>query len=330
MSGVEEDPSCVLAIDIGGTTLKGAVFDAQGQQRARHAAPTFGAGGDPYRGVVQLLETLRDDAIDGGRVPKAIGIGTPGLVDTRHGVVRYAANLGWRDLALGELLEHLFQLPVSVDHDARASARAEIASRPDVRDLIVIPIGTGLSAAMVVDGRIVFGHTGSAGEFGHMPVVPGGDRCACGQLGCLEAYASAGGILNRYVARGGRNAKSTAQIPGLLATDPIARAVWDEAIDALATGVTALSAVFDPQEVVIGGGLAKSGDALLTPLRRAVEGKLNWRESPPISLSTIGLGAGLVGAALMAWECRPDTSTRPVTAERRIDPLLAASRPASP
>ncbi|MBT2598104.1 ROK family protein [Arthrobacter sp. ISL-72] len=133
-----------------------------------------------------------------------------------------------------------------------------------------------------------------------MMVNSGGERCTCGQRGCLETYASASAILRRYKARGGTRAITTEQIPPLLADDRSAAAVWSEAIEALAQGISALTAIFDPEEIIIGGGLSLAGPALLDPLRAATSLRLGWRDAPPISLSTATSRAGLHGAGLMA------------------------------
>jgi glucokinase len=195
-------------------------------------------------------------------------------------------------------------VPVHVEHDARAGAIAERAAHSDdhrgFRDFIFIPIGTGVSAAVVTSGMLVVGATGAAGEFGHMPAIPGGDLCACGQRGCIEAYASATSILSRYAQLGGASG-STPALAAALESDALAERVWDDAVEALAIGVVSLAAVLDPATIVIGGGLSKAGDLLLAPLRSRVAERLTWRPTPRILQSVLDSEAGLVGAAILGW-----------------------------
>jgi glucokinase len=295
----EGGPS-VLALDIGGTTIKGAVFNRSGQQTDTRSYQTFRGDRSAYDSAVSLLASLLSEALALGQQPQAIGVGTPGLIDPTSGTVRFAANLSWRELPLKTRLEERFGLPVAVDHDARTAARAELDARPHVRDLLFIPVGTGLSAAIAVNGRLVTGATGATGEFGHMTVLPGGEACGCGQNGCVEAYASAGSILRRYTNMSRRSVASAADVIALAATDSLAREVWEDAVNALAGGISALTAILDPSDVVIGGGLARAGELLLDPLQRAVSERLSWRPPPAISLSKLGQRAGLVGAAVLA------------------------------
>lgn len=306
----------VLALDIGGTTIKGAVFDRSGSQTPTRAHQTFLGNDTPYDRVIELLTMLLDESLDSGQLPSAIGIGTPGLVHPTSGTVKYAANLNWRDLPLKALIEERFGLPVAVDHDARAAARAEMDARPGAHDLVFVPIGTGISAAIASGGRLITGATGATGEFGHMTVIPGGESCSCGQHGCLEAYASAGSIVRRFTERAKVPVINAAEVAALIATDPVAEAVWKEAVNALAGGLCALTAILDPQEIIIGGGLACAGESLLTPLRRGVEERLAWRAPPIISRSKIGQRAGLVGAGLLAWELAGCLQNDPSAADR--------------
>ncbi|RUQ03130.1 ROK family protein [Curtobacterium sp. HSID17257] len=207
-------------------------------------------------------------------------------------------------MPLAALLRDRYGVPVAVAHDARAAATAEIAARTaagrDVAEMVFIPIGTGVSASLVVDGRLVVGAAGGAGEVGHVCVRPGGEPCTCGQRGCVEVYASARNIGRRYRAAGGTIDGATDEIVAAVDTDPLAAAVWADAVDALAAGIAILSAVLDPAVVVVGGGLGESGERLLAPLRTAVDARLGWRPAPRIEQSLAGAGAGLAGAALLA------------------------------
>lgn len=302
--------SAVVAVDIGGTTVKGAVF-ADGVVLDRATAPTFpadgtatdGAGGPALAAVSALVDRLVAAADTAGHTVTGIGLCSPGLVDAERGVVVLAVNLGWADLPIAGLLAERFGVPVALEHDARAAARAEVAARVaagrPVRDVVFVPIGTGIAATLFVDGAVVHGATGTAGEFGHVPVVPGGERCTCGQLGCIEVYASAANIIRRYREAGGTAATDTRQVAESVATDPVAARVWADAVEALASGVIMLAAVLDPSAVVIGGGLGEAGERLLAPLRARIAERLTWRDAPRVEQSLVGAGAGLAGAALL-------------------------------
>ncbi len=251
-----------------------------------------------------MVDRLAAAATAAGHPLTAIGLCTPGVVDAETGTVVVAVNLDWHDLPLAALLRDRYGVPVAVAHDARAAATAEIAARTaagrDVAEMVFIPIGTGVSASLVVDGRLVVGAAGGAGEVGHVCVRPGGEPCSCGQRGCVEVYASARNIGRRYRAAGGTIDGATDEIVAAVDTDPVAAAVWADAIDALAAGIAILSAVLDPAVVVVGGGLGESGERLLAPLRTAVDARLGWRPAPRIEQSLAGAGAGLAGAALLA------------------------------
>jgi glucokinase len=302
--------SAVVAVDIGGTTVKGLVR-AGDVVLERATVPTFphptseqARGDQAYGSVVALVAQLAAAAERAGHRLAGIGVCTPGLVDPDSGRIEVAVNLGWTGLPIADLLGERFGVPVAVDHDARAAAYAEHAARVaagrPADHMVVIPIGTGIAGALVIDGRFVLGATGAAGELGHVSVVPGGDLCTCGQRGCVEVYASAGNIRRRYRAAGGTIDGDTEDIVAAIDSDPVAARVWDDAIDALAAGIAMLAAVLDPDVVVIGGGLGQAGERLLGPLRPRVDAKLGWRPSPRIEQSLVGSEAGLAGAALLA------------------------------
>ena len=286
-----------VAVDVGGTSIKALAIDENGSilKQARIATST-----DSMHSLAQLDAVIASltAALSDSAPLSRVGVAVPGLVDTGRGVVQLATNLGWRDLALRDRLEQKFGVAVSVDNDARVGARAERAwVWPEDGDLAFVPIGTGVSASYTAFGRAIEGSTGSAGEFGHLRAVAGGELCTCGNTGCVEAYASAASILARYRTRGG--AVSTVQdIIAACGHDLVAAGVWSDAIAALTAGLVALVTLLDPPRVVIGGGLSLAGDALLDPLRESVAQALPWRAAPLIVASSLGPHSSLVGAAL--------------------------------
>jgi len=218
-------------------------------------------------------------------------------------VARYAANLGWRDVPLTQLLAGDTGLPVALAHDVRAAGLAErrVGRLAGAADALVLVIGTGIAGVVIARDDVVRGATDLAGEIGHVPVYPEGETCACGQRGCLETYASAGAIARRYAARTG-TARSTEQIVGRLADDPDAAAVWGEAVEALGVALATYTLLLDPAVIVLSGGLAGAGPVLRDGVVAALTARLLWRPVPPVELSPLAGRAGLRGAALLAWD----------------------------
>jgi glucokinase len=283
--------SNVVGIDVGGTTVKGArVTLADRAVVASSAVATPQTSDALTAAVVSLAQSLRDQDT------AAVGVTSPGFV--RGDVVRYSANLPWRDEPVRSRVASALGLPVALLHDTLAAALAE-ADRAGHTDMLFVGIGTGIAGVHVRNGVAHRGATGQAGEIGHTPVRRVGDVCSCGQRGCLETYASAAAIARRYAARTGRTV-GTDVIAASVDSDADAAAVWQEAIDALALALTTDVLVADPGVIVLGGGLAAAGDTLLAPLREALAARLSFRAPPPVSATLVGPAAGMLGAARTA------------------------------
>lgn len=302
-AGAGASGTAVVAIDLGGTSMKGALVDPRGTALARIDAPTPAAEGGAavLAAVLRLAGELAVAAP--ARVVAAAAV-TPGQV--YGGVVKYAANLGgWNDVPLARELATALNVPAAVEHDAAGAALAEAEFGTDrSSDCFFVALGTGIGAGHVRDGVVAAGSAGGAGEVGHIPVYPDGDRCACGQIGCLETYASAASIARRYSARTGTVVGGSDDVVARLGHDPVADAVWTEAVEALALALATTTLLIDPGVIVLGGGLARAGDTLLRPLSARLTARLAWRPSPPIELSVLGTDAGWRGAALLAWTAR--------------------------
>ncbi len=325
-----------FGVDIGGTKVLGAAVAAGGEvvAEARTSTPQVAIDPDePVRGlagaavadavadVVRALERELDAVAPG---PSPVGVGVPGLVDRRGGVLRFSPNLpGAVGADMARLLaERLPGRLVRVDNDANCAALAELrqGAAAGVADALVVTLGTGIGGGVVQGGRVVGGAFGFAGEVGHMVVDPAGPPCPCGRRGCWERYASGGGLgrLAREAAYGGRLHEAVALAGGdpelvrgehvtraAMAGDPGALGVLDELGWWVALGLANLAAVLDPEVIVVGGGLAAVGELLLGPTRRAfadlVEG---GRARPAIGIVPAAFGerAGAVGAALLGRE----------------------------
>jgi glucokinase len=304
----------VVAVDVGGTSIKSVAVRPDGRVIRRARTPT-GAGQGEDRvltNIVDVCAHLVGEVRDGtGQEPVGLGVAVPGVVDEAAGVGRFSANLGWRDVPVGELLRKRFGMAVAVCHDVRAAGLAEVrlgaASR--ARDFLLVQIGTGIAGALVLGGRPYAGAHALGGEIGHITVDPHGPPCGCGRGGCLETIASAAAIARRYRERSGAEHADAAEVIARVAVgDAVAVQVWAEAVDALAVVLAACQNALDPELVVIGGGMAGAADALLGPLRRALAARLSFQHLPDLAVSQLGDDAGCLGAAITAWSAagRPD------------------------
>jgi glucokinase len=277
------------------------------------------------RRILGVIRDLAAQARAEGLIPVGAGVALPAIVDETTGTVVFSANIGWRDFPLRDHLAHHAGLPCLVGHDVRAGGLAEavLGAGQGERDLLFLAIGTGISGAMVLDGRAYAGG-GYAGEIGHMQIDPYGERCGCGGRGCLETIASASAIARHYTRRRVNDGPLTAADVARRAAagEPLAKGVWQGAVDALATALYAYSAICAPTVVVLGGGLAEAGDTLLDPLRTTLYDRLTFQRRPQIVRAGLGDRAGLLGAGLLGWRSvglDAPAAGRPATPEHAGD-----------
>ncbi|MBI5486280.1 MAG: ROK family protein [Deltaproteobacteria bacterium] len=305
----------VIAVDVGGTNMRGARVAPQGRILARTRVPTPVAGGPDaiLETLVRLCRTLAGHA-----KVAAVGLGVPGAVSQRRGVVFSSPNIPcWRDEPIGPRLARRLGLPVLVDNDANLHALGEhwLGAGRDVPNLVLATLGTGIGGGIVLRGRLWHGDAGRAGELGHTVVDPDGPRCGCGANGCVEAYASATGIVRawRYenrVSPSGTGARTRAVLrdtPETIAArarrgDPRALAVFAEAGRALGVATASWLQVLDVHTVVFGGGVAGALDLLEPLVRLELDARLFGLESRRIRILHAALGddAGILGAARLA------------------------------
>ncbi|GAA2621874.1 ROK family protein [Dactylosporangium fulvum] len=300
----------VIALDVGGTGIKCALVGADGdalhtvQHAERHPTGRERGPEAVVATILDIADGLTATARAEGLEPVGAGLVVPGVIDEANGIAVWAANVGFRDVPLKHLLEKRLGLPAALGHDVRAGglAEARLGAGRGHDYVLFIPIGTGIAAANVVNGQVYTGSHGAAGEIGHIVVRPGGPLCGCGQWGCLESIASASAVGRRYSEQAGRQA--TAEEVARLAAEgePVAIAVWRETIDALADGLMTGVALFDPAVIVLGGGLAEAGEALLAPLREAAHSRVTFHREPTITRAALGDEAGCLGAALLALD----------------------------
>lgn len=307
-----------IGVDVGGTKLLAVVLDADDAVLASTRRPTARGAGALLDGVIEVVAELTDQLALGADV--RVGVGVAGLVDHR-GVLRHGPNQpGVRELdVLGGLTHHLGPRVV-VDNDGNCAVRAEWASGAarGHDDVVLVTLGTGIGAGLVVGGQVVRGANGMAGEPGHTMVDPTGPPCPCGRRGCWERYASGAGLarMARDAAEAGRLAAVLAAADGDPAAirgedvvtsartgDPEAVAVMADLAWWTAVGVANLVAVLDPEVVVLGGGLIEAADLWLDETRGLLPDLLvaaDHRVLPEVAAAAHGAAAAAVGAALLA------------------------------
>lgn len=288
-----EGPVC--AIDIGGTSLKWMVVAPNGE------VIDSGTQASQVQAIREQTTDLCRHVCATHPHVVAFGVSTPGIVDEASGTIVFASNLNLAGVRLAEAITDATGLPASVGHDGRNAGIAEglLGAGRGASSFMMIPIGTGISAAIYSNQEMIAGHQFSAGEIGHAPIVIDGEPCTCGQRGCLEVYASAKGIARRYAARTGHDI-GTRAIERVLDHDPVAAQVWDDAVRMMAVALTQQILTLDPQRIIIGGGLSKAGDVYMEPLRQRIADLLAWREAPQIVTAQLGDAAGRWGAAILA------------------------------
>jgi glucokinase len=286
----------VVAVDVGGTDTKAALVDGDAAVLADRSVPT-------PRGAERVVDLVGRLAEELGEGAEAVGVVVPGVVDDVRGVAVWSENLDWRDVPFVAAVSDRCGLPTVLGHDVRAGGLAEsrLGAARGMDDVVFMPIGTGIAAAVLLGGRMHAGG-GYGGEIGHTWV--GHDEpCACGGSGCLEAIASAAAIARRYAARTGRQVMGAEEVVRAAAGgDPDAIAVWDDALNALALALAWVASVLAPEVVVVGGGLSRAGDELFGPLADRLRRRLTFQRVPRLVPAALGDRAGCLGAALLALD----------------------------
>ena len=296
----------VAAVDVGGTRIKAALVDASYETLARATTPTPPDITADVGAVVHA--TVTDLLAEAGAADVAVrlvgcGVVVPGLVDEIGGIGVMSVNLGWRDLPIRDPVAALLGVPVVVGHDVRAGLLAEtrLGAARGMRHALFLPVGTGIAGALLLDGTVVTAD-GWAGELGHLMVDPAGPVCRCGATGCLETIASAAAVERAYADLAGQYVAAEKVAVLASAGDPDAAAVWARATAALAQAIVATVTITGVDLVLVGGGLAESGDALIEPLRADVASRLSFQRAPRIAKAALGERAGCLGAACLAWD----------------------------
>ncbi|QRG68287.1 ROK family glucokinase [Brevibacillus choshinensis] len=312
----------IVGVDVGGTAIKMALITPAGQLMAKIQEPTPVAQGED--GILQKIAQMTEELLLKHGYSKeqalGIGVGVPGPIDAKNGVVLQAVNLHWRKpVPLRDKLKALTGLPVAVENDANMAALGEMwqGAGQGAKDLVAITLGTGVGGGIIVHGNVVHGINGVGGEIGHITMTPGsGSICNCGKTGCLETYTSATAII-----REGRLAAQNGTSPVLAAIfakrgDIKAKDVLDAAVNGdaaslaivdqvslyLGLALSHLAILLNPAKVVIGGGVAAAGEFLFSRVRAAFARFVPFTyvvESTQIVAASLGNDAGVYGAGWM-------------------------------
>jgi glucokinase len=308
--------SAAIGVDIGGSGSRAGLVDMSGNLVDKVEQPTDRSAAT--KSTIQLVEHMVKRAEDLGYVAVAVGIGAAGFVDVRRGSVTFSPNLIYDDADVADAVAARVNLPVMVDNDVNAHAWGEraVGAARRSNNVAVMVIGTGLGSGFIVNGRVLRGHTGAGAELGHTVIEVGGAPCGCGLRGCLEQYVSGVGIARMAIEAleddpnssifnfAGTREDVTAEHVGHAARemDETARTVLRRAGKALGIGLSNIVNLFDPEVIVLSGGVIKAGEPLLGPARDQFVSMTELQRRRPVRLAvtTLGNDAGIIGAAALA------------------------------
>ncbi|GHO61804.1 glucokinase [Ktedonobacter sp. SOSP1-52] len=321
-----EEAALVVGVDVGGTKIAAGIVNAQGQVSGRVKLPT------DTRSVEHTLQSIASgirstiQATQGSsqRI-KAIGLGIPGMVDPLQGVCQLSVNLGWRDVAVKTWLEQELQLPCFIENDVSVAALGEsfYGVGKGLETVVYLSLGTGIAARTIIHGQLFRGTHGMAGEIGHVVFDPAGPLCRCGARGCLEALAAGPALARRaedelqqgkvsllagfLQASAGTGLRAEHVFAAATRGDALSEQILHEAGQHLAYSIYLLTMNFDPQRVILGGGLAVEGSPLIEAMR---VGLTHWLQQAPVfremlsqeavCLASLQGDAGIAGAAALA------------------------------
>ena len=312
----------VIGIDLGGTKITTALVDSSGRMVAHDYQETQATEG-PAAVIGRMLDAARRMVAQAEAACTqvvAVGIGAPGPLDVKTGVVMTPPNLpGWDHIPLQQLIEDGLGIPAFLENDANAAALGEhrFGAGRGTEHMIYVTVSTGIGGGLILDGRLYHGLSSMAGEIGHITLMPHGPLCGCGNRGCLEALASGRAIAKRAqecVARGMPTlmADLAGNDPDCITAELVAQAaeqgdseaqhILTDAMNYLGIGIANLVNLFNPQLIVIGGGLTNIGEALFEPVRRAIRRHAFPGPAAAVQVVPAELGdnVGVLGAAAVA------------------------------
>lgn len=292
-----------LGVDLGGTNIAVGVVDEDNRIVSRVSMPT--ALPRPADAIAASIAEACVKAIGEAGIERedivSVGVGTPGAVNS-SGIVENDANLGFVNTPLRDMIYDLLKIETFIGNDANCAALGEqvAGAGRGTKNFIMVTLGTGVGGGIVLDGKLLTGVNGAAGEIGHMVIDHEGIPCQCGRIGCFEQYASASALI-RFAKERNLDVNGARDVFDLAKADNIVAAeVLDSYFDYLSTGIANLINIFQPEVIAIGGGIAGQGEELLKPLVKKVESKRYTKYSKKqtvITVAKLGNDAGIIGAA---------------------------------
>jgi len=314
----------VLAVDLGGTNIRPAIISDKGELIAKNYSPTLAGQGPPavIDRIFSAIDSLLSSASMSFSKLHSISIAAAGAINTEQGIVTLSPRLpGWRDIPLRNIVTERYGVRTFLMNDANAAVLGEhcFGAGRGVSNLIYLTVSTGIGGGIIIDNKLYSGQCGGAGEIGHMTIDVNGPKCNCGNTGCLEMLASGTAIAREAIRRiscggkssltgimGGKIENITAKEVSVAAQggDSLALEVISQAATYLGIGLVNLVNIFNPEMIIIGGGLSKMGDLLLHPARQVVAERAFPLSAQAVRIVPAQLGddAGVVGAAVFAWQ----------------------------
>ncbi|MCM1166845.1 MAG: ROK family protein [Lachnospiraceae bacterium] len=310
-----------IGIDLGGTNIKVGLVDENYSIVAKATAPT--SLPRPAEEIVKAMVDTMWKALNEAKVTigevNSIGIGTPGVANRNSGMVLYSCNLGFNNTDLRALFKKFLDKPLYVENDANAAAFGEVlaGAAKGCKDVVVVTLGTGVGGGIIVDGKIYTGFNFCGAELGHTVIEYNGRQCGCGRRGCFEAYSSATALINMtkeameadknskmWELAGGSldNVDGKTAFDGMRAGDGAAKGVVDMYIEYLGCGLTNIVNTFQPEVLLIGGGICKEGENLTKPLQEIITRDsycIDPEKSTRLGIAELGNDAGIIGAAFL-------------------------------
>lgn len=315
-------PNYIIGVDLGGTNIVSLLMSRDGKILARDTRRSLAKEGKE-RTISQIVASVREILREGERLKVfsksilGVGIGSPGPLNTKEGVIHFAPNLpGWIEVPLVQILRDELNLPIFLENDANAAALGEwwLGAGKNVDNLVLLTLGTGIGGGIIIEGEVLHGAWDTAAEIGHMIIHEGGLTCGCGKQGCLEAYASATGVVKRTLAAIEKGEKTllinlvenrlediTCELIFKTAEkgDSLAKWIVEETARYLGIGIASIVNIINPEMVILSGGMIAAGDTLFKPVRKYAQENALAAAIKEVKIVPAALGgnAGAIGAA---------------------------------
>lgn len=310
------DKKYVIGIDLGGTKISGAISDLQGNILSQYTTPTLAKEGEEavLNRIIEVIEKVMSDSDKSSDEIKAIGIGSPGPLDAKKGMIITTPNLPFKNFSLVEPIQNKFGIHTYLDNDANVAAIGEylFGAGKGTKNMVFVTVSTGIGGGAIINGYIYRGNTSNALEVGHTTLVEDGPRCNCGNYGCAEALASGTAIgkrANEAIENGANTSlsnydKVTSYEVFVEAKkgDKVAADIIDKCLSYLGICIANIVNTFDPEMVIIGGGVSKAGDIVFDKVKEVVNKRAFKAIADSCKIVPAGLGtdAGVIGAVALA------------------------------